>query len=403
MDIETFNRYVMTTYGRQPIVAARGEGCRLWDVEGREYLDFVAGIAVCALGHSSPVIREALVRQLDTLQHVSNLYYHELQGELARWLVEHSFADKVFFCNSGAEANEAAFKLARKYARTVRGIESPVIVTALESFHGRTIAGITATGQSKYREGFGPLVPGFDYVRFNDFSALEALIDRIDAAGPRVAAVLLEPVQGEGGVTPLDAAYIAKVRALCTVRGILLAFDEVQTGIGRTGKFWGYERFGVEPDLLTAAKGIAGGFPMGALLAKDFCSVFKPGDHASTFGGSPLACAAALAVCREVYSLVETGVIASRGEELRGAITGVVERFPRLFSEARGLGLMCGVQIDAAAALEAPSLVRAAMEAGLLVAAAGPKVVRFIPPLVVSSEEIAAGVERFARVCESVE
>ncbi len=278
-----FDRHVMGTYGRFPIALERGEGCRVWDTEGREYLDFVAGIATCTLGHAHPALVEAVTAQIQKLHHVSNLYYIPEQGELAQWLTANSCADRAFFCNSGAEANEAAIKLARKYGHTVLNIENPVILTANASFHGRTLATITATGQPKYQKNFNPLVPGFHYVPFNDFGALEDAIATLNQTQPQVAAILLEPLQGEGGVNPGDVAYFQQVRQLCDQHGILLILDEVQVGMGRTGKLWGYENLGIEPDIFTLAKGLAGGIPIGAMLCKESCNAFEPGDHASTF------------------------------------------------------------------------------------------------------------------------
>ncbi|TAF51154.1 MAG: acetylornithine/succinylornithine family transaminase, partial [Oscillatoriales cyanobacterium] len=281
----------MTTYGRFPIALTKGEGCRVWDSEGREYLDFVAGIATCTLGHAHPAAIETVTQQIQTLHHVSNLYYNVPQGELAKWLVEHSCADRAFFCNSGAEANEGAIKLVRKYAHTVRSIANPVIITAQASFHGRTLATITATGQPKYQKNFDPLVPGFAYTPYNDLAALESLIAELDRETPCVAGIMLEALQGEGGVRPGDLAYFKRVREICDEKGILLVIDEVQAGMGRTGMMWGYENLSIEPDVFTSAKGLGGGIPIGALLTKEHCNVLGPGEHASTYGGNPFACA----------------------------------------------------------------------------------------------------------------
>lgn len=295
---DSFDQSVMSTYGRFPLALERGQGCRVWDTQGKEYLDFVAGIATCTLGHAHPVMVEAVTRQIQKLHHVSNLYYIPEQGELAQWLVEHSCSDRAFFCNSGAEANEGAIKLARKYAHTVLEIDKPIILTANASFHGRTLATITATGQPKYQKNFDPLVPGFYYVPYNDIRAIENAISELDEGDYRVAAILLEPLQGEGGVRPGDVAYFQKLRQICDETGILLIFDEVQVGMGRTGKLWGYEHLGVEPDIFTSAKGLGGGIPIGALLCKKFCDVFQAGDHASTFGGNPFVSGVALSVCQ---------------------------------------------------------------------------------------------------------
>nr|WP_199320617.1 aspartate aminotransferase family protein [Leptolyngbya sp. FACHB-261] len=375
----------MTTYARFPVVLERGEGCRVWDTEGREYLDFVAGIATCALGHAHPALIDAVSQQMRKLHHVSNLYYIPEQGQLAQWLVEHSCADRAFFCNSGAEANEAAIKLARKYAHIQRGISEPVIITALASFHGRTLATITATGQPKYQKNFDPLMPGFHYVPYNDLAALEAAVEALEG---RVCAILLEALQGEGGVRPGDRAYFQRIRELCNEKGILLILDEVQVGMGRSGKLWGYENLGIEPDIFTSAKALGGGVPIGAMLCKEFCNVFGPGDHASTFGGNPLACAAGLCVAQ---TLVSDGLIenaAERGAQLQAGLNELVSRFPNLLDHARGWGLIQGLVLKEDNGLTAPALVKTALEQGLLLVPAGPKVVRFVPPLIVTAEEI---------------
>ncbi len=383
-----FDDYVMTTYGRFPLTLERGSGCRVWDDQGREYLDFVAGIATCTLGHAHPAMIEAVTRQIQTLHHVSNLYYIPQQGELAKWLVEHSCADRAFFCNSGAEANEGAIKLARKYAHTVLNIENPIILTAHASFHGRTLATVTATGQAKYHQGFEPLVSGFHYVPYNDIEALEATIADLDRDPRQVAAILLEGLQGEGGVRPGDIAYFKRVREICDQTGILLMMDEVQVGMGRTGHFWGYENLGIEPDVFTSAKGLGGGIPIGAMLCKSFCNVFKPGDHASTFGGNPFACAVALAVC---HTLEQENILVNvrdRGEQLRAGLRKLVEKFPMLVAEVRGWGLINGMELAADVALTSGDIVKTAMGEGVLLVPAGPKVLRFVPPLIVTREEV---------------
>ncbi|MEO0848780.1 MAG: aminotransferase class III-fold pyridoxal phosphate-dependent enzyme, partial [Cyanobacteria bacterium J06648_1] len=273
-DRDRFDQSVMQTYGRFPIAIDRGEGCRLWDTDGKEYLDFVAGIATCTLGHAHPALIEAVTEQIKKLHHVSNLYYIPEQGELAEWLVNNSCMDKVFFCNSGAEANEAAIKLVRKYAHTyLDKVENPIILTAKASFHGRTLATITATGQEKYQKGFGPLFPGFAYVPYNDITAVEnAITDLDEGTLSRVVGIMVEPLQGEGGVRPGDLDYFLRLRKICDENQILLIFDEVQVGVGRSGKIWGYENLGIEPDILTSAKGLAGGIPIGAMLCKDSCA-----------------------------------------------------------------------------------------------------------------------------------
>jgi len=385
---ESFDDSVMTTYGRFPLALERGEGCRVWDTEGRDYLDFVAGIATCTLGHAHPALVEAVTRQIKTLHHVSNLYYIPVQGELAKWLIEHSCADRVFFCNSGAEANEGAIKLARKYAHTVLGIKNPVILTAHASFHGRTLATITATGQPKYQQNFDPLMPGFEYVPYNDVQAIEEAIARLDASERQVAAILLEPLQGEGGVRPGEVAYFQKIRQICDEKGILLILDEVQVGMGRTGKWWGYENLGIEPDIFTSAKGLGGGIPIGATLCKQFCNVFQPGDHASTFGGNPFACAVALAVCQTLEQEKVLQNVQERGDQLREGLKAIASKYPQLITEVRGWGLINGMELQADIALTSADIVKAAMAEGLLLVPAGLKVVRFVPPLIVSAEEV---------------
>jgi acetylornithine/N-succinyldiaminopimelate aminotransferase len=397
-----FDRYVMSTYGRFPLALERGAGCRVWDTEGREYLDFVAGIATCTLGHAHPILIEAVNQQIQTLHHVSNLYYTPQQGQLAQWLVQHSCADRAFFCNSGAEANEAAIKLARKYAHTVLGIDNPVIITAHASFHGRTLATITATGQPKYQQGFSPLVPGFHYVPYNDIEALETAIAQLDNPQRQVAAILLEPLQGEGGVNPGDISYFQRIRDICTEKGILLILDEVQVGMGRTGKLWGYENLGIEPDIFTSAKGLGGGIPIGAMLCQHFCDVFKPGDHASTFGGNPFACGVATAVCHTVGTAEFLAQVQARGEQLRAGLRAIAQQYPTLITHIRGWGLINGLELSATTELTAADIVKVVMAQGLLLVPAGPKVLRFVPPLIVTEAEIQQALATLERAIVNV-
>lgn len=385
---ESFNQAVMSTYSRFSLALDRGAGCRVWDTQGREYLDFVAGIATCTLGHAHPVMVEAVTRQIQKLHHVSNLYYIPEQGQLAQWIVEHSCADRVFFCNSGAEANEAAIKLARKYAHTVLDIDKPIILTANASFHGRTLATVTATGQPKYQKYFDPLVPGFEYVPYNDINAIEAAISELDEGDYRVAAILIEPLQGEGGVRPGDMAYFRKLRQICDETGILLIFDEVQVGMGRSGKLWGYEHLGVEPDIFTSAKGLGGGIPIGAMMSKKFCDVFQPGEHASTFGGNPFVCGVALAVCQTLAKENILQNVEERGRQLRNGLNLIAAKYPSYITEVRGWGLINGLELQADIELTAADIVKAAIDKGLLLVPAGPKVVRFVPPLIVTEAEI---------------
>ncbi|BAY08382.1 aspartate aminotransferase family protein [Calothrix sp. NIES-2098] len=387
-DPNSFDTAVMSTYGRFPLALERGAGCRVWDTEGREYLDFVAGIATCTLGHAHPAMVEAVTRQIQKLHHVSNLYYIPEQGELAKWIIQHSCADRVFFCNSGAEANEAAIKLARKYAHTVLEIERPIILTANASFHGRTLATITATGQPKYQKYFDPLVPGFHYVPYNDIGAVEAAISELDEGDYRVAAILLEPLQGEGGVRPGDVAYFQKLRQICDETGILLIFDEVQVGMGRSGKLWGYESLGVEPDIFTSAKGLGGGIPIGAMMSKKFCDVFQPGEHASTFGGNPFACGVALSVCQTLEKENILQNVQQRGEQLRDGLRAIAAKYPNYIADVRGWGLINGLELQADIQLTAADIVKSAIAEGVLLVPAGPKVVRFVPPLIVTEAEV---------------
>jgi len=379
---ELSDKYLMRTYRRAPVAFVSGQGTRLVDVEGKTYLDFVAGIAVCALGHAHPALTAAIRAQASRLLHVSNLYHIPEQAELARWLVEHSGLSRAFFCNSGSEANEAAIKLARKVA-AIRGRSGREILVAEHSFHGRTLGALAATAQPKYQQPFEPLPPGFVAVPFNDLAALEA------AAGPSTCAVMLEPVQGEGGVHPASPEYLRGVRRLCDARGLVLILDEVQTGIGRTGRLFAYEHYGIAPDILTLAKGLGGGVPIGAMLATAaVADAFAPGDHGSTFGGNPLACAAALAV---VTTLEADGLV-DRAREV-GAY--LLERLRTLacrhpvITEVRGLGLLVAVELSA----EAAAVVAACRARGLLVNAVKPNALRLVPPLVVTHADVDEAIE----------
>jgi acetylornithine aminotransferase len=371
-------RYLMHTYARVPISIVRGRGSRVYDLEGREYLDFVAGIAVTVLGHSHPDLIAAIQKQSQWLLHASNLYYTEPQVKLAEALVASSFADKVFLCNSGAEANEAAIKLARRYSHQKYGPGRHEIVTMLQSFHGRTLATLTATGQEKVQQGFEPLVPGFVYVPFNDFSAIER------AVTPATAAVMLEIVQAEGGVHVADRAYLKSVRELCRDRDILLIVDEVQTGMGRTGTLFAYQQFDIAPDVMTLAKGLGGGVPIGACLATDeVAAAFTPGAHASTFGGNPLACAAASAVLRV---LKEGRVLADSlvaGQHLAKGLLDLKDRLPNV-KDVRGLGLLRGMELT----IDGKTVVDDCLGRGLLINCTMDRVLRFVPPLIITRREI---------------
>ena len=392
----------MNTYGRFPLALAKGKGCWVMDTQGRRYLDAVAGIATCTLGHSDRAMQRALRKQLGRLQHVSNLYRIPEQEELASWLVRNSCADSVFFCNSGAEANEAAIKLARKHGHQRRGIEQPVILTAAASFHGRTLAAVTATGQPKYHKGFEPMVTGFDYFPYNDLKALEALINRYEQSGPSIAAVLVEPLQGEGGVNPGDRTFFSRLREICTERNILLILDEVQVGMGRSGRLWGYEQLGITPDAFTLAKGLGGGHAIGALLVNASADVFEPGDHASTFGGNPFACRAGLTVATEIERRDLLTNVTARGEQLRDGLQELVNCFPEHLQGVRGWGLLQGIVIREGSSWTAPALAKSAIDHGLLLVAAGPSVLRMVPPLTINKREVRELLRRLAATLSSL-
>lgn len=382
-------RYLFPLYPRAPIALVRGQGCRVWDADGKEYLDFFASTVVASLGHTHPAVTRAIVEQASKILHVSNLHHSEPQAVLAELLCTHSFADRVFFCNSGAEANEAAIKLARKYGAD-HGDGRFEIVTALGSFHGRTIATITATGQEKVRRGFQPLPEGFRYCAYNDADALEA------ALSPRTIAVMLEPLQGEGGIVTAQPEYLRRVRELCDHHGLLLIFDEVQTGMGRTGPLFAYEHSGVTPDIMTLAKGLGTGVPIGAMLATErVAASFTVGAHASTFGGNALTCAAAVAVMR---TMLEEGVLANcraEGEHLRARLRALGQKCPRI-KDVRGGGLLVGVEIDGPGA----AVVDACRAAGLLINCTVEKVLRLSPPLIVSRDEVDRAVDIVGRVLQ---
>ncbi len=374
------SRYIMNTYGRYPVVLRKGRGMKVWSSDGKEYLDFVAGVAVDILGHCHPRVVVAIQKQAQRLIHVSNYYYIEPQIKLAKLLVENSFADKVFFCNSGAESIEAAIKLARKYAGERISPERFEIITAVNSFHGRTYAALTATGQEKFHKGFEPLVPGFVYVPFDDIKAMKEAVTR------NTCAILLEPIQGEGGVIVPDQNYLGQVRELCNEHNILLILDEVQTGMGRTGKLFAHEHYGITPDIMTIAKGLGGGVPIGAMLATDrVASGFQPGNHASTFGGNPLVCAAAVAT---IETLLEDGFIIDQCNRMSkhfiGKLEGLKEEFPDLVNEVRGKGLLLGIELTT----DVAPIVKACLEKGMLINCTSGSVLRFIPPLIVQKKDI---------------
>ncbi len=380
---EWHRKYLLETYSPELLIT-RGAMSRVWDDSGREYLDFTAGISVCNLGHCHPRVTEAVQRQAARLVHVSNLFYNENQPRLARRLIGHAFEGKAFFCNSGAEANESMIKFARRW-----GAESGRhrIVCMEDSFHGRTLATLAATGRAKYRSGFQPDMPGFAHVPFNSIEAVEEAVDQ------KTAAVLVEPIQGEGGVVPADPGYLRQLRELCNARGVLLLFDEVQCGMGRTGELFAFQHYGVEPDAFALAKALGNGFPIGALIVRsELSGVFAPGTHASTFGGNPLASAAGLAV---LEAFEEEGVLDNCRHQA-GVLWGGLEELKAehaTIEEIRGVGLMIGIDLQT----PVKPVLKAAVEEGLLVLAAGEKTLRLLPPLTLDEKEVKLGLERLDR------
>ena len=371
-------KVVMTTYGRYDLILAKGDGCRVWDPEGKEYLDFVAGIAVASLGHSHPKVAEAISRQARTLVHVSNLYYTEPMVRLAQLLTDNCFADRAFFCNSGAEANEAALKLARKYSRDKYGEGRFHVITMEDSFHGRTMATLAATAQEKIQKGFEPLMPGFQYVPMGDITALE------NAITDRVCAVMIEPIQGEGGINEPGDGYLGQVAELCRKNDILLIFDEVQVGLGRTGKLFAHEHYGVTPDIMTLAKAIANGLPMGVCLATEtVASHFVPGTHATTFGGTPLVSAAGVAVLETMLEPGFLDKVVLVGQYFKDRLTSLSNQYDFIV-QAKGRGLILGLEL----AFPGAAVVKDMMERGFLINCTHDTVLRFLPPLLVTRAEV---------------
>jgi predicted acetylornithine/succinylornithine family transaminase len=381
--MEMEKKYYMFVVRRQPVVLVRGKGCRVWDADGKEYLDFTAGWAVNNVGHANPVVAEAIARQAATLLQTSNQFYTIPQLQLAQILVENSALNKVFICNSGAEANEGACKLARRYGKKNRNGAYEVI-TALNSFHGRTSGMVAATGQPHYQENFKPLLPGFVHVPFNNVEAI------ISATNDRTAAVMLEPIQGEGGVNIPSEDYLRRVRQWCDQKGLLLILDEVQTGLGRVGTLWGYQQFGVEPDVMTLAKGLGGGAPIGAFLAKDRFMALEPGDHGSTFGGNALTCAAAYASVKYTidHKLWENAV--AMGARLMEGLRKLQQRTP-VIKEVRGRGLLIAVEFNDAIT---PKLVPQTNQEGLLLNPLKPNAIRIMPPLTITAAEVDEGLTK---------
>jgi predicted acetylornithine/succinylornithine family transaminase len=388
--IEDSNKYLMNTYKRFPILLRKGRGMVVESSEGKEYLDFMGGIAVNVLGHCHPKVVMALQKQAQRLMHVSNFFVIEQQTRLGKLLVENSFADKAFFCNSGTEAVEGAIKLARKYAKEHIGPERFEIITAVNSFHGRSLGALSATGQEKFHKGFEPLLPGFRRVTYDDIGAIK------EAISPRTCAVMLEPIQGEAGVKVPGPDYLKDVRKLCDKNGILLILDEIQTGIGRTGRLFAYGHSGITPDIMTLAKGMGNGFPIGALLATErVAAAFGPGDHGTTFGGNPLACAAGVAT---LETLLADGLMLDQcrrmGKHLMKKLEQLKKEFSSIIVEVRGMGLLAAIELTR----ECAPVVDACLERGLLINCAAGNVLRFMPPLIVEAEDI----DRMAGILDEV-
>ncbi|MFH0782808.1 MAG: acetylornithine transaminase [Pseudomonadota bacterium] len=386
---ERGDKVFIGTYTRYPAAMVKGAGCRLTDADGKEYLDFLAGIAVCALGHCHPAVTEAIRRQAGQLVHVSNLYYTEPQIRLAELLTANSFGERIFLANSGAEANEAAIKLARIYSEEGRY----QVISLSGSFHGRTLATVAATGQPKFHKGFEPLPDGFLHAPFGNLDALAAMIT------DKTCAILCEPLQGEGGVRPLDREYLQGIRKLCDQHRLLLIFDEIQTGLGRTGTLFAYEQLGVTPDILTLAKALGNGLPIGAMLTKaDIAAAFTPGTHASTFGGNPVASAAAVAVLQIMLTDGFLPEVQRKGDYFRGQLLKLAERFPAIIGSVRGMGLLLGAVLTEQGVKHGSTIVSVMFERGFLMNFAGNVALRFVPPLIVSTEEIDSLVKALGEV-----
>lgn len=393
---ENFDEWMIPVYAPAPFIPVRGEGSRLWDQQGKEYIDFAGGIAVNALGHAHPALREALNEQASKFWHTGNGYTNEPVLRLAKMLIDATFAERVFFCNSGAEANEAALKLARKYAHDRFGTHKSGIVAFKNAFHGRTLFTVSAGGQPAYSQDFAPLPPDIRHAVYNDLNAASELID------DTTCAVIVEPMQGEGGVLPATKAFLQGLRELCDRHNALLIFDEVQTGVGRTGELYAYMHYGVTPDLLTTAKALGGGFPIGALLATEKCaSVMTVGTHGTTYGGNPLASAVAGKLLEIVNTPEMLNGVKLRHDWFVERLNAINERFG-LFGEIRGLGLLIGCVLEAEFAGKAKLISQEAAKAGVMVLIAGANVVRFAPALNVSKEEVATGLDRFALACERI-
>lgn len=391
-----FDEVMVPNYAPSAIIPVRGQGSRVWDQEGKEYIDFVAGIAVNSLGHSHPALISALKEQGEKLWHVANVLTNEPALRLAKKLVDLTFAEKVFFCNSGAEANEAALKLVRKYAFDKVGPQKHEIISTTGSFHGRTLFSVSVGGQAKYKEGFEPTPGGISHVEFNNLASLEAAIS------DKTCAVIVEPIQGEGGVTPATQEFLEGARVLCDKFGALLIFDEIQTGVGRTGSFFAYEKYGVIPDILTSAKALGGGFPIGAMLTTtEVASSFVIGTHGSTFGGNPLACAVAEAAVDILSKPEVLAGVKTREEKLVNALEKIGKQH-NLFKEVRHSGLLIGCELTEAFANRAKDFVVAGFEEGVMMHVAGPNVLRLLPSLVISDEELDEGIARMEKALARV-
>ena len=378
---------LMNTYNRFNISFKKGKGCWLWDKNGNKYLDAVSGIATCSLGHSNGALRRNLSNQLKKIQHVSNLYQIEEQTKLSEWLTKNSCAEAAFFCNSGAEANEAAIKLIRKFGSKISHNKDSIILAAESSFHGRTFAALSATGQSKYHQGFEPLLSGFKFFKYNDFQSVKNIFEECKKSNQHIAGILIEPIQGEGGVIPGDKKFFQQLREICDQKNSLLIFDEVQSGVGRTGKMWGYENLEIEPDGFTLAKGLGGGHAIGALLVGKKANLFTPGDHASTFGGNPFACTAALTILNEIKRKNLLHNVLMRSIQIEEGLDNISKEYSNKIAGHRGIGLLQGIVLREEV-IDAQKITISAFEKGLLVVPAGKNVVRIVPPLIISKNEI---------------
>ena len=378
---------LMNTYNRFNITFKKGKGCWLWDKNGNKYLDAVSGIATCSLGHSNGALRRNLSNQLKKIQHVSNLYQIEEQTKLSEWLTKNSCAEAAFFCNSGAEANEAAIKLIRKFGSKISHNKESIILAAESSFHGRTFAALSATGQSKYHQGFEPLLSGFKFFKYNDFQSVKNIFEECKKSNQHIAGILIEPIQGEGGVIPGDKKFFQQLREICDQENSLLIFDEVQSGVGRTGKMWGYENLEIEPDGFTLAKGLGGGHAIGALLVGKKANLFTPGDHASTFGGNPFACTAALTILNEIKRKNLLHNVLMRSIQIEEGLDNISKEYSNKIAGHRGIGLLQGIVLREEV-IDAQKITISAFEKGLLVVPAGKNVVRIVPPLIISKNEI---------------